>query len=80
MTLDIEKRDSWTTDISRGAWTRILTNLVGELLDASFYTVESLLSASLLHFDIVLQVYSPTLSSQSVISLRKQHRLGCSVP
>ncbi|TKA75279.1 hypothetical protein B0A55_05085 [Friedmanniomyces simplex] len=32
VTLDIQKRDSWTTDLSRGAWTRILTNLVGNSL------------------------------------------------
>ncbi|KAK0337249.1 hypothetical protein LTR02_013275 [Friedmanniomyces endolithicus] len=44
VTLDIEKRDSWTTDISRGAWTRILTNLVGNSLK---YTKTGVVSVTL---------------------------------
>ncbi|KAK0305185.1 hypothetical protein LTR01_007044 [Friedmanniomyces endolithicus] len=44
VTLDIEKRDSWSTDISRGAWTRILTNLVGNSLK---YTKTGVVSVTL---------------------------------
>lgn len=31
--LNIVKRDNWNTDVSRGSWTRILSNLLGESSD-----------------------------------------------
>lgn len=29
--LNIERRESWWTDLSRGSWTRLVTNIVGKL-------------------------------------------------
>ena len=42
--LDIEKRDSWTTVMTPGSWTRVLTNIVGNSLK---YTNSGLITVKL---------------------------------
>ncbi|GAB7359209.1 hypothetical protein MBLNU230_g5868t1 [Neophaeotheca triangularis] len=42
--LDIEKRDNWTGEFSRGSWTRVITNLVGNALK---YTRAGVVTVSL---------------------------------
>ena len=44
VTLDIEKRDSWTTAMMPGTWVRILNNILGNALK---YTLEGVVSVKL---------------------------------